>query len=438
VISETADMKPPKPQEPVSAVPGYYSCQLSDPELTIRLSFDALDGLLADVMTGFGAIPRRGAEVGGVLLGRVDGREVWIDGFATVECEHRRGPSYLLSDQDRQKFAQVAGQHRNPDRYPVGLFRSNTRDLNTVTDEDRNLFTAYFPPPAGVFLLVRPYATKTSTGSFLAPRNGVLPDETADLFPFSRRELEGGAPPKRRPLNEHRPNGNVAEDLEPAAVPPALEERNAEIGEELEQDAVPPEPAMPSPPADTAPPPVDSPPPPVAPARPPVAVEPEDAPAAPAAEVLVPEDRDDDTSFEYVPAQPYERPRRGWIWIPLSFIFLLLGVLLGFQSAISFYPRPGTMDAGAYDLGLSATGKEDSLHIRWNREAPAIKSAERGRLEIADGTYNKTVDLDASSLQTGSVVYPPLSANVRLRFQVTIKENTVLVQTLDWASDGSR
>ena len=84
-------------------------------------------------------------------------------------------------------------------------------------------------------------------------------------------------------------------------------------------------------------------------------------------------------------------------------------------------------------LGLNATLKNDNLYIQWNRDSPAIKTAQRGQLEIDDGKYHKSVELDANSLQTGSVVYPPVSDNITLRFQVTVKGTTVVAETLDWS-----
>jgi len=64
---------------------GYYTYRPPQSELTIHLSLDALEGILADVLTGFGSIPRRGAEVGGILVGRADEKEIWIEDFATAE-----------------------------------------------------------------------------------------------------------------------------------------------------------------------------------------------------------------------------------------------------------------------------------------------------------------------------------------------------------------
>ena len=194
MCSKLGEMKPLVPSvEPASSVPGYFTYQAPDSGPLIHLSLAALDGILAEVMTGFGAIPRRGAEVGGILAGKATSSEVWIEGFVMAECEHRRGPSFLLSEQDSESLARAFEAHRKLEHYPVGIFRSNTRDENVITDEDRALFAKYFPAPAGTFLLVRPYAAKTSTGSFLVyNKDGTLPDSNAEVFPFQRWELEGG------------------------------------------------------------------------------------------------------------------------------------------------------------------------------------------------------------------------------------------------------
>ena len=368
---------------------GYYTYRPPQSELTIHLSLDALEGILADVLTGFGSIPRRGAEVGGILVGRADEKEIWIEDFATVACEHRRGPSYLLSEKDQATFAGVVERHRAAERYPVGLFRSSTRDQDTLGDDDRELFGKYFPAPDGVFLLIRPYATKTSTASFLVYRNGAVPDSNDDVFPFQRWELEGGSPPPRRPIGEPRhPRGNAVAEGAPEPVQPAP--RYATFAAAVESAANPPrEQAGEIPPEQT---------------------------------------------YAYQqPPEPLHSRRRGWFWIPLSFIFLLAGILLGFQAALNLYPKPTGVDATAFHLGLTAEARDENLHIRWNRESPAIKAAQRGRLEIHDGRFMKTVDLDSSSLQTGSVMYPPLTDTVSLRLQVVVKGTSSVAETLDWS-----
>lgn len=370
---------------------GYYTYQPPGTSRPIHLAHDAIDGILAEVLTGFGAIPRRGAEVGGLLLGKADEDAVWIEGFAMVACEHRRGPSFLLSDQDREAFAGTFRSNRTAEAAPVGLFRSNTRDGDLLSDEDRTLFHEYFPPPEGVFLVIRPYASKTSTAWFLTYQDGSLPDSNADTFPFLRREIEGGPSARRRPLGERR--------TRPAATA---------------QDAVPVEAPV------------------FAPSTATVVAEPESI----TLDGKLPEVRESLPEPVFAPRELEEAQRerrRSWLWIPLSFIFLLLGVLLGFQAALTLYPKQVTVDAAAFGLGLSASTKDENVHIKWNRESAAIRAAQRGTLEIRDGKYTKTVELDSGALQTGSVMYPPVSDNVDLRLQLTIRGSNVVSETLEWA-----
>lgn len=352
-------------------------------------------------MTGFGAIPRRGAEVGGILLGKADAGEIWIDSLSVVPCEHRRGPSFLLSEQDRNAFDDSIAHQRTEAKYPVGLFRSNTRDQIGITDEDRELFDRYFPTGTGTFLLVRPYASKSSVGMFLVQKDGVLPASNSDVFPFQRWELAGESAPRRRPLSEARPTrtgGPVDEEAAPLIDPDA-------------QTGAVPKSGVPAP---------------------------ESIPGTNAANEYLSSSSSFSSSQHAPRLDLLETPggwRRAWHWIPLSFVFLLLGVLLGFQSALTFYPRPVALDQSTFALGLNATWNDGNLHIKWNRDAPAIRLAQHGRLEIQDGKYDRVVDLDVSSLQTGSVVYPPASAKVTLRLEVVVKGNSSALETLIWSRE---
>ncbi len=91
------------------------------------------------------------------------------------------------------------------------------------------------------------------------------------------------------------------------------------------------------------------------------------------------------------------------------------------------------MDAAAFGLGLSATAENENVHIKWNRESPAIRAAQRGSLEIQDGKNVKVVELDSGALQTGSVIYPPLSPSLGLRLQLTMKGSTTVSESLEWS-----
>jgi hypothetical protein len=124
-------------------------------------------------------------------------------------------------------------------------------------------------------------------------------------------------------------------------------------------------------------------------------------------------------------------PRPRWIWFPLSFIFLLLGVLLGFLAASAV--RPTTPGGDPFSLSLHADKSGDNLHIQWDRQAPAIRTAQKGVLSIDDGAFSKTVDLDQSQLQTGSVVYHYNSNRVRFRLEVFAKDRDSLTETHEWS-----
>src|SRR5262245_46596711 len=105
-----------------ASVPGYYIWQPEGSRLAIHLRLDVIDRMSPEIMKGFGAVPKRGAEVGGVLLGSIlegDTPVVRIDDFRAVVCHYKRGPSYLLTDEDGKEFDDVCRQSSGP-RAPYG------------------------------------------------------------------------------------------------------------------------------------------------------------------------------------------------------------------------------------------------------------------------------------------------------------------------------
>ena len=53
------------------AVPGYFVWQVPGQPVAVHLSIDVVDRMGADILRGFGLVPKRGAEVGGILIGTV-------------------------------------------------------------------------------------------------------------------------------------------------------------------------------------------------------------------------------------------------------------------------------------------------------------------------------------------------------------------------------
>lgn len=352
------------------AVPGYYVWELPEKPVVVHLNLDVIDRMSAEVMRGFGAVPKRGAEVGGVLLGAIEEGEptiVRIDDFEPVACVYKRGPSYLFTADDGAAFDD-AWTRSAPDSgrsaYAVGYFRSHTRDGLSLGLEDIELMENYFPSPSQIALLVKPFATRVSVASFFFREDGLFQSTAALEFPFRRRELTGEEAPPRRSMLER--------------VPRRREVRNVAQEEILDPVSAAPEPA-------------------------------------------------------YAYASPStSQVRSGWMWIPLSFVFLLLGVVLGFQAALTMGPKAAGSGASDFSLGLTVTKEGDNLSVKWDREALAVKAAERGVLEIEDGGHTKPVELDVAQLRNGSILLANSSGTVRFRLTVYPQARLSVVQTMEW------
>ncbi len=363
---------------PTQDVPGYYVWEVPGKALVVHLHLDVIDGVLSEVMRGFGAVPKRGAEVGGLLIGTIEpsGGErgeqtiVRIEDFESVECAYKRGPSYLFTEDDGTTFHD-AWERWQPGRsrpsYAVGFFRSHTRDGLSLSPVDIELLDRYFEGPSYAALLVKPFATKASLAGFFFREGGVFPAETPLQFPFRRRDLTGEEAPPRRPLSERGPRERRPRALVRAAAPVPDGETDA-------------------------------------------------TQAGPA----------------YAVTAPTRSRLGGWMGIPLSFIFLLLGVALGFQAATSMGMRARVSDSQDFSLGLKVSMNGDNLKVQWNPEAAQIRGAQRGVLEIQDGTYSKPVDLDAALLQSGSIIYRNSSSAVHFRLMVYMNARLTVTETLDW------
>jgi len=341
--------------------------QSSDGSTAIHISLDVVSGIAQECMRGLAAVPKRGAEVGGVLLGSVAGagsaRRVSIDAFEAVPIEYRFGPSYLLSDADAQQLAATMERRSGGEgSHPVGFFRSNTRDEMGPTADDIRVLANHFASPDAVMLLIRPHSTKPSVAGFVVPANGSFVEGTAPSseFPFRRRELEEMMGVEPAPPEPHTP-------YRPFAMP---------------------EPAG-GPQGTTA---VASP------------------PAGPAA--LIPTKR-----------------RVLWSWVPLSTMFLVIGILLGIEATWSLQRVP----ADPYNLKLSLSRNANALTLSWDRSAPAIQAARRGTLLIEDGPVTIPRDLEAAELRTGSIVYAPITNKVHFRLQVFPGSRDSLTETIDWS-----
>jgi hypothetical protein len=128
--------------------------------------------------------------------------------------------------------------------------------------------------------------------------------------------------------------------------------------------------------------------------------------------------------------------RGGWVWIPLSFIFMLLGVVVGFQIALSMRPKQPVnpwMEAWDMTLAVKKTGEE--LTVTWDPLAPAVRNANRGALIIQSRTETQTIDLKGSQLQGGSVIYKGVPERVLFRLEVYPRERVVVSEIAEFKRD---
>jgi hypothetical protein len=363
-----------------------WKWEQADKPVAVEFDLRVIDGLGAEVVRGLGAVPRRGVEVGGVLLGSVapgTPAVVTVRQYEPVAIEYLHGPQYRFSDKDRENFrvAMARLRHQGPDVQPVGFYRSETGDAFVLTEEDRAILTEFFPKPEDVCLVVRPAVLKAPSAVLILKENGEFPAEiTAEPFAFRRRELTGGA--SEKPQGEwNRHAHQHPEAARPAEVVP-----------------------------------------------PPVPVQQPLLPMTDAPEVETPAP---------VLLAPEEPPRSR---IRLALAVLLLALLALGATAGDWYARTHTPPVSAatllaqdpYELGLSGERRDGSVLLRWDRNAKVLRTAERGSLTISEGDRSKTIPLDASQLQNGSVLYRHVAPEIRFRLEVETAANRTLAESLVW------
>lgn len=402
-------MKPGSEQRQEAASPKgpqHYVWEVPGKPVVVHLDLDVVDRMVREVHRGFGLVPRRGVEMGGILIGtcepspnRPGGWVVTVSDFEGIPCSHSRGMAYHLSDDEIVRFRDVLDRWKRASgrqTYAVGYYRSHTREGFGLAVEDVDLFNQCFPEPGAVTMLVKPFATRASMGAIFIRESGHLRTDASYLeFPFRRSELGGAL---EDPVDF--PLADAAEAPVIEAPPPHTDSgarrESSQRGHQLFGALLNNPPPTPEPAA-------------------------EPAPSTPGVAFGIPGARKDPATGK--------RYKTGWVWIPLSFIFLLLGVVLGFQIAMSVRKSP--LPAGdPYSLDLTVAEERGSLLVRWARNSLAIQGAARGTLIIEDDGNQKAVSLDADQLKNGSVDYRRASNNVRFRLEVAARERTTISESV--------
>jgi hypothetical protein len=369
--------------------PGYYVWDAPGQTAVVHLHLEVLDRLSTEAMRGFGAVPKRGAEVGGVLLGTIepcrDGRPaiVRVEDFEPVECDYQRGPSYLFTEDGKTAF-EDAVQRWQPDSsrdtHAVGYYRSHTREGMSLAPEDIQILDEFFPEAENVALLVKPYGTKVSEGGFFVRQDGAFPEASPLEFPFRRRELTGEEAPPHRSLMERGPRSRRRGESEVRAAAPTFIEESAHYRGAYAEP------------------------------------EPNRAVAAGPA---------------YATTMPSRSRFPSSVWMPLSFVFLLFGVALGLMVSLSRAPK-GSSDPQDFELGLSVSRSGGNLSVKWDRHAPAIQAAQSGLIEIEENGTPISKELDTAQLQNGGMTYTSSTNTVKFKLTVFPKARVSVTETAEW------
>ena len=348
--------------------------------VSVRLTTEVAERMAAAVTEGFKALPRRGLETGGLLLGtrRDTGSRVVVDvrDFEAIESEHAAGPSYLLSSPDRRLLeARISARKGSI----VGFYRSHTRRGFAITTEDAALFSTYFRKASDVFLLIKSNGDGPPAAGFLIREDGRVLSDT----PY------------------------VSVPLHPGALPiPAPEAPIAALGPQPVPEPVAAPKVEPFVPAVSTP-------------RP-VVPEPVVAPEIDSSVPAVPNPQQPVVVAEsprglVVPKVP--KPRRTWNrWTAgAAGAIVLTGILVwGLRTFVpsSTPPQP------AVPLAMRVAISDDSLRVSWDHRA--VRDAGHGILVIKDGQDETRIELDARQLNEGSVTYWPHTSDVTFRLELPL------------------
>ena len=369
------------PESPTENAPATW--KVPQCPFTIEYVPRVLDDIRLAVVDAFFSLPRGGAEIGGVLLGRHADARVMVTEHLPIDCEHATGPSFALSARDEAEleklFARIKVEY--PDLEPVGWYHSHTRSEIFLSDADQALHERFFPESWQVSLVLKPHTFQPMRcGFFFRESDGSLhAAETYQEFTLEAMPLRtvptGIVPPAALdgpsfPKHDFTGTGSVIEVSAGTAVVAALEPAVAETPVEVAPDS---------------------------------------------SAILEP------------PMFAAVQPRKSLPWAKVcigTFIGLAVSAA-GFQIGQNWLPKVmgagkrSTAQAAATPLTLSVLDTSGQLQIHWDRSATAVQQGTAAELVIHDGLLApRTIRLDADHLRSGSFTYARESERVDVSMSI--------------------
>jgi hypothetical protein len=167
--------------------------------VSVRFLPAVLEGIRSAADAGLKSLPRRGAEVGGILT--VSGKDPGapVDDVVLIPCEYRYGPGYHLSPRDLALLRTSAADVRERKGHQVvGFFRSCTSEQFDFSPNDLDVLREV-PLDCRVLLIVKPFADGRSMARVFQLRDGTW-NQTSE-FPIAQVRV-AARPPKVRALTK--------------------------------------------------------------------------------------------------------------------------------------------------------------------------------------------------------------------------------------------
>lgn len=325
--------------------------------LAIECAPEVLEAVRAAVVDGYFRLVRGGLEVGGLLFGRRDGETLRVAASRPIPCQHIYGPTFALSDSDLAELAKL---------------------LEASSSE----------PGLQGLVPVGWYHSHTRSGLELSKRDLEVHHR---WFPEAWQVALVLRPEWRRPTRAafHVRDAQGFMRPEPEFVVEPLAGARGTI---LATPGVPhadPRQHAPGPPEPAA--------------APPAPVAAREAP--PTVELPLP-------SFTKDPDRAAGPGRRRWLWLAAGW------PVAGVSSAIALRDYWFPKSPPALQLGLQDMGGQLAIH--WNQEAPAIREAEGGVLEIQDGDKKRVLKMSGPEIRGASVVISRQSGRVAVRLEAKL------------------
>src|SRR5665213_3414580 len=347
--------------------PKFGSWAVSQSPVDVEYSLVVIDEIRQVVADGFQRLQRGGIEVGGVLYGTREDRVVRVLAMREIACEHARGPTFHLSDNDRAALTAQLARGKEDMRLEgmlvVGWFLSHTRSDVTLQQADRDTYSAFFPEPWQVTMVVHPGRAGTMRAGFFVrePDGSIKGERSYQEFNFPDRV----AGLLDRPPRDRRPS------VEPA-------------GERVSSTPV---------------------------AR--YTGQPETVAAVEAPERVEYEAPSFGQQPRAVPQYaPYPNTGRK---IPWAIIAVVAAALVLAVVGLRFL-GPQLQVA---PLSLGVIERDGQLQIQWNHSSQSVTGATSGTLEIVDGGEKRSIPMNRSEIAQGSFTYMRRSGDVEVRLAVT-------------------